>query len=69
MMDYIRQESEFIAVEPLRIASVSEDDRMFYEVAKSAKAAYLVTGNKRHFPNDDIVRTPKEFVGIYLSRE
>jgi putative PIN family toxin of toxin-antitoxin system len=69
LLDYIRQEGEFIAVEPLRIASVSEDDRMFYEVAKTGKAAYLVTGNKRHFPNEDIVRTPKEFVDLYLSRE
>ena len=69
LLDYIRQEGEFIAVEPLRTTSVSEDDRMFYEVAKTGKAAYLVTGNKRHFPNEDIVRTPKEFVDIYLSRE
>jgi uncharacterized protein len=69
LLDYIRQEGEFIAVEPLRITSISEDDRMFYEVAKAGKAAYLVTGNKRHFPNEDIVRTPKEFVDIYLSRE
>ena len=69
LLDYIRQEGEFIAVEPLRTTSVSEDDRMFYEVAKTGKVAYLVTGNKKHFPNEDIVRTPKEFVDIYLSRE
>ena len=69
LLDYVRQEGEFIAVEPLRITSIGEDDRMFYEVAKTGKAAYLVTGNKRHFPNEDIVRTPKEFVDIYLSRE
>ena len=69
LLDYIRQAGEFVAAEPLRIASVSEDDRMFYEVAMTGKAAYLITGNKRHFPSEDIVRTPKEFVDIYLSRE
>ena len=69
LLDYVKQEGEFIAAEPLRITSVSEDDRMFYEVAKTGKAAFLVTGNKRHFPNEDIVRTPKEFVDIYLSRK
>ena len=69
LLDYIRQEGEFIAVEPLRTTSVSEDDRMFYEVAKTGKATYLVTGNKRYFPNEDFVRAPKEFVDIYLSRE
>jgi putative PIN family toxin of toxin-antitoxin system len=67
LLDYIRQAGEFAAAEPLRIASVSED-RMFYEVAMTGKAAYLITGNKRHFPSEDIVRTPKEFVDIYLSR-
>jgi uncharacterized protein len=69
LLDYIRQEGEFIAAEPLRITSVSEDDRMFYEVAKTGKAAFLVTGNKRHSRNEDMVRTPKEFVDIYLSRK
>jgi putative PIN family toxin of toxin-antitoxin system len=68
LLDYIRQAGEFVAAEPLRIASVSEDGRMFYEVAMTGKAGYLITGNKRHFPSEDIVRTPKEFVDIYLSR-
>jgi putative PIN family toxin of toxin-antitoxin system len=68
LLDYIRQAGEFVAAEPLRIASVSEDGRMFYEVAMTGKAGYLITGNKRHFPSEEIVRTPKEFVDIYLSR-
>jgi uncharacterized protein len=69
LLDYIRHGGEFVAIEPLRVPSVSEDDKMFYEVAKTGKAEYLVTGNKRHFPSEKIVRTPKEFVDIYLSRE
>lgn len=68
LLDYIRHEGEFIAAEPLRILSVSENDKMFYEVAKTGKAQYLVTGNKRHFPNERMVRTPKEFIDTYLSR-
>ena len=69
LLDYVRHEGEFIAAEPLRVPSVSEDDKMFYEVAKAGKAQFLVTGNKKHFPNEDIVRTPKEFVDLYLSRK
>lgn len=69
LLDYVRHEGEFIAVEPLRAPSVSEDDKMFYEVAKTGKAQFLVTGNKKHFPSEDMVRTPKEFVDMYLSRE
>ncbi len=69
LLGYIRHDGEFIAIEPLRALSVSEEDKMFYEVAKAGKAEHLITGNKKHFPSEDMVRTPKEFVDIYLSRE
>ena len=32
---------------------------MFYEVAKTAKAMCLVTGNKDHFPKEAIVKKPQ----------
>ena len=39
-------------------------DVVFYEVALSKEDAYLVTGNKKHFPNKPIVVTPAEMVEI-----
>ena len=39
-------------------------DVVFYEVAMSKEDAYLVTGNKKHFPNKPIVVTPAEMVEI-----
>ena len=39
-------------------------DVVFYEVAMSKEDAYLVTGNKKHFPNKPIVVTPVEMVEI-----
>ena len=39
-------------------------DVVFYEVALSKEGAWLVTGNKRHFPNSPIVVTPAEFLAI-----
>ena len=69
LLDYVRHEGEFVAAEPLRVPSVSEDDKMFYEVARAGKPQFLVTGNKKHFPSEGIVRTPKEFVDLYLSRK
>ena len=39
-------------------------DIVFYEVALSKDDAYLVTGNKKHFPNKPIVVTPAEMVDI-----
>ena len=45
-----------------------EDDRVFYEVALSKEDAYLVTGNKKHFPQTPIVVTPAEMMEILNSR-
>jgi putative PIN family toxin of toxin-antitoxin system len=39
-------------------------DIVFYEVAMSKEDAYLVTGNKKHFPENPIVVTPAEMVEI-----
>ena len=39
-------------------------DIVFYEVAMSKDDAYLVTGNKKHFPNKPIVVTPAEMLEI-----
>ena len=43
-------------------------DVVFYEVALSKEDAYLVTGNKKHFPKTPIVVTPSEMLEI-LQRE
>ena len=39
-------------------------DIVFYEVAMSKEDAYLVTGNKKHFPQKPIVVTPSEMLEI-----
>lgn len=40
------------------------DDRVFYEVALSKDGSYMVTGNRRHFPQTPIVVSPAEMVEI-----
>jgi len=42
-------------------------DVVFYEVALSKDDAYLVTGNKKHFPKKPIVVTPAEMMKILES--
>ena len=42
-------------------------DVVFYEVALSKEDAYLVTGNKKHFPQTPIVVTPAEMLEILKS--
>ena len=45
-----------------------EDDRVFYEVALSKEDAFLVTGNKKHFPQKPIVVTPAEMLEILKAK-
>ena len=51
---------------PSGIELVDMKDLMFYEVVLEKKddGAYLVTGNKKHFPVDPIVVTAAEFLKI-----
>lgn len=42
-------------------------DVVFYEVTLSKEDAYLVTGNKKHFPQTPIVVTPAEMLEILNS--
>ena len=43
------------------------DDIVFYEIvltARSASNAYLITGNKKHYPIKSFVVTPREMIEI-----
>ncbi len=37
-------------------------DKAFYEVSISAKVDFLITGNKKHFPEEKWIVTPDEFL-------
>jgi putative PIN family toxin of toxin-antitoxin system len=42
-----------------------EADKKFYEVYKAGEADYLLTGNRKHFPEDHGIVIPGEFIKIY----
>jgi uncharacterized protein len=67
LLDYIKSEGEFVAAEPTDKKFDDSDDRAFYEVAKTGRAKFLVTGNKEHFPRESMVKSPKEFIEIFLA--
>lgn len=65
LMDYIIEYGLAVSPHPIRdILFIDEDDRPFYEVAEYCDAK-LVTGNKKHFPEDPRVLTPAEFIEYY----
>jgi putative PIN family toxin of toxin-antitoxin system len=42
-----------------------EEDRKFYNVAKSS-GAFLITGNVKHFPSELFIVTPTDFLRIQM---
>ncbi len=63
LIDFIVHSGISVVPIPILDAFEDEDDKMFYEVAKTTKA-YLVTGNAKHFPGESIVIAPQEFLSI-----
>jgi putative PIN family toxin of toxin-antitoxin system len=66
LLDYIRNEGEYITAEPVQHVFLDENDKMFYEVARTGNAEYIITGNKGHFPDEEMVITPREFIEIFI---
>ena len=47
-----------------RIPLPDESDRVFYDMAVSNEVV-LITGNKKHFPNEDFIFSPAEFLHMF----
>ena len=67
LLQLIKNHSHIVA--PLRLieAATDPDDNMFLECADTARADYLVTGNKKHFPafwKTTKVISSREFIGL-----
>ena len=65
---YVIQKIKEVGLESGRVPT-SEDipdakDIVFYEVTLSKDDAYLITGNKKHFPQKPIVISPAEMMDI-----
>ena len=67
LLDYIRDEGEYVTAEPSGENFKDYDDRMFYEVAFTGKAACVITGNKDHYPDEEMITNPKEFIERHLA--
>ncbi|MDR1157487.1 MAG: putative toxin-antitoxin system toxin component, PIN family [Oscillospiraceae bacterium] len=63
VLEVIQEYGERIEPTPGTRDMVDEDDRVFYDTAKSA-GAYLVTGNKKHYPDEAFILTPTEFLSL-----
>jgi putative PIN family toxin of toxin-antitoxin system len=64
-LNFIKDNGEYIIAEPQRVKFDDEDDKAFYDVYKSSDANYIITGNKRHFPKEKNIITPKEYIELH----
>ena len=66
VISFLRKNGIFINALPLENSLPDEDDDPFLEVAVSAKADYLITGNIKHFPQklckNISIATPNKFL-------
>ena len=60
--EFIESAGESIISNAEKMKFTDEDDKKFYEVAKSGKADFLITGNKVHFPKEGIIVNASEFL-------
>jgi putative PIN family toxin of toxin-antitoxin system len=55
-----------VIAEPTDVCFADETDRKFYEVAKACNAV-LITGNKKHYPNEPFIKTAAQFLAAHDS--
>lgn len=66
VLDAVRQYGVEVFPQPTGAVLIDMDDLVFYEVAmeKRDDDAYLVTGNRKHYPFKDFIITPAEMMAI-----
>ena len=67
LIDNLKKRAIFLDRTETTEQFVDPDDIVFYEIvmtARSTTEAYLITGNKKHFPVKSFVVTPREMLDI-----
>ncbi len=61
LLDWFKQAGRSVVADPVDLPFADEADRKFYEVAKYC-GAVLITGNLKHFSDDDTVMSVSDFL-------
>jgi predicted nucleic acid-binding protein len=65
-INLIRRKGIAMKAEKSTFEMTDEDDRKFYDLYKAAKAI-LITGNLKHYPKEDLIMKPADFME-YISK-
>ena len=69
VVDEIEHLGIYVDADELDVELPDPKDRIFYEVVmeeRKSEAAYLVTGNIKHFPSKPFVVTPRQLIDIIV---
>ena len=64
MLELIRQFGVSVEFTPIGIELPDQPDAVFYEIVLNKDEAFLITGNKKHFPERYFIVTPTEMMKI-----
>lgn len=64
ILDFIKKEGMCIVANEIKEKFDDESDKKFYELAKTLNCI-LITGNKKHYPNDSLIVEPKDIVNDF----
>ena len=72
LLDYFEADTEWVDTKEIHAQLPDVDDQMFLEVAITADADGIITGNRRHFPPGICkpirIFSPAEFIEEYLKQ-
>ena len=63
LLKQIQSQGRSLVPPPLEMTFIDEDDKKFYELAKGFEI-YLVTGNMKHYPKDNLIVSVSELLEI-----
>lgn len=70
LLNFVRQEGEYILANPTRYVFHDYSDVPFFEVAETGQADYLITGNLKDFPkqcDSFSIVNPRQFLDLTVS--
>jgi len=62
LLEYFIDNGIFVIPKPVKTNFADKDDLIFYEVAHSGEADFLITGNIKHYPKEKLIVTPSLFL-------
>ena len=68
IMEAIVHEGKELEPATSSISLIDESDRIFYDTALEAEAI-LITGHKKHFPDEAFVMTPAQFLNFWSNND